>query len=81
MTRNLACIKDELEAAVARIPGAPANPLEAYYRYEETAASLNDALAYHEFVTPDEVQILELYLLKLCELKALELDVVLDFEG
>ena len=81
MPRDLVCIKNELEEAVARIPGIPADPLEAYYRYEETAASINDALAYQEFVTEDEVEILELYLRTLCELRALELNVVLDFEG
>jgi hypothetical protein len=81
MPRDLVEIKQELEEAVARIPGIAADPLEAYYRYEETAASINDALAHHEFVTQDEVQILELYLLKLCELKALELHVALDFDG
>ena len=81
MPRNLVCIKNELEEAIARIPGTPANPLEEYQMYEETAASINDVLAYQEFVTPDDVQLLEIYLLKLCELKALELNVVLDFEG
>ena len=81
MPRNLVCIKQELEEAVARIPGTPADPLEAYYRYEEMTAAINDASAYQEFVTKEEVEILELYLLKLCELKALELGVVVNFEG
>ena len=81
MPRNLVCIKQELEEAVAHIPGTPAGPIEAYYRYEETAAAINDALAYHEFATKEEVEVLELYLLKLCELKALELNVVLNFDG
>jgi hypothetical protein len=83
MPRDLACLKQELEEAVARIPGTPANPLEEYYRYEETAASINDAIAYQEpgFSKPDQVEVLELYLLKLCEIRALELGVVLDFEG
>lgn len=81
MPRNLVCIKEELDEAVALIPGTPADPLDAYYRYEETAAAINDALAYQEFVTKEEVEILELYLLKLCELKSLELNVALNFEG
>ena len=81
MPRDLVCIKNELEEAVARIPGTPADPLEEYYRYEETAASINDALAYQEFVTPDEVNLLQVYLIQLCEIKAMELGVVLDFEG
>lgn len=81
MPRDLVRVKQDIEEAIARIPGTPANPLEAYYRYEETAASINDALAHHEFVTPDDIEILELYLLKLCELRALELNVVLNFEG
>ena len=55
MPRNIACIKKELEEAVARIPSTPADPIEAYFRYEETAAAINDALAYQEFVTRDEV--------------------------
>ena len=81
MPRNLVCIKQEIEEAVARIPGPPVDSLEAYYRYEEMAAAINDALAYQEFATKEEVEILEAYLLKLCELKALELNVVLDFNG
>jgi hypothetical protein len=70
MPRDLVCIKNELEEAVARIPGTPADAFEEYSRWEETAAAINDALAYQEFVTPDDVQLLELYLLTLCELKA-----------
>jgi hypothetical protein len=81
MPRNLVCIKRELEEAVARIPGKPEDALEEYSRWEETSAAINDALAYQEFVTPDDVQLLELHLLTLCELNALELNVVLDFEG
>jgi hypothetical protein len=81
MPRDLVRVKLDLEEATARIPGTPANPLEAYYRYEETAASINDALAYHEFITEDDIEVLELYLLKLCEIRALELGVVLDFKG
>ena len=81
MPRDLVCIKQELEEAVARIPGTAVSSLEAYYRYEEMAAAINDALAYHEFATKEEVEILQLYLLKLCELKALELNVALNFEG
>jgi hypothetical protein len=81
MPRDLVCIKHELEEAVARIPGTPEDKFQEYCRWEETAAAINDALAYHEFVTPDEVDLLQLYLLKLCEIKALELGVVLDFEG
>jgi len=81
MPRDLICVKQDLEEAIAQIPGNPATPLEAYFQFEETAASINDALAHHEFVTPDEIQLLELYLLKLCEIRALELNVVLDFEG
>ncbi len=81
MPRDLVCIKHELEEAVASIPGTPEDKFQEYSRWEETAAAINDALAYHEFVTPDEVDLLELYLLKLCELKALELGIVLDFEG
>ena len=81
MPRDLVCIKNELEEAIARIPGTPANPLEEYYRYEETAASINDALAYLEFSTPEAVFTLQSYLIKLCELKALELNVTLDYEG
>ena len=81
MPRDLVRVKHDLEEAVARIPGTPATPLEAYYQYEETAASINDALAYQEFNTTDDIEVLELYLLKLCEVRALELGVVLDFEG
>lgn len=81
MPRNLVCIKKELEEAVARIPGTPADAFEEYSRWEEQAAAINDCLAYHEFATKEEVEILELYLLKLCELKALELNVVLNFDG
>jgi hypothetical protein len=80
---DLVSIRQELDTAVAGIPGTPANPLEEYYRYEETAAAINDAVAYQEpgFTTPDQVEILALYLLKLCEIRALETGVVLDFEG
>ncbi|MEH6517806.1 MAG: hypothetical protein V7742_14065 [Halioglobus sp.] len=81
MPRNLECIKQELEEAVARIPGTPASPLEEYFRFEETAASINDSLAYQEFVTPTEVEALLAYLKILCEEKAIALGVVLDFEG
>jgi hypothetical protein len=81
MPRNLESIKQELEEAVARIPGTPANSLEEYFRFEETAASINDALAYQEFVTPTEVEALLAYLRMLCEEKAIALDVVLDLEG
>lgn len=81
MSRDLVRVKQDLEEAVAQIPGTPASPIEEYYQYEETAAAINDALAHHEFVTSDDIEILELYLLKLCEIRALELGVVLDFEG
>ena len=81
MPRNLVCIKQELEEAVARIPGKPADPYEAYSRYEEQAAAINDALAYQEFVTPEDVELLQVYLIQLCELAAMELGVNLDFDG
>lgn len=81
MPRDLVCIKQEIEEAVARIPGKPEDALDEYSRWESTSAAVLDALAYHEFVTPEEVEALSLYLLRLCELKALELGVVLDFEG
>jgi hypothetical protein len=81
MPRDLVCIKNEIEEAVARIPGTPATPLEAYFRFEDTSAAINDALAYQEFVTPEDVQRLQIYLIGLCELKALELNVTLDVDG
>ena len=81
MPRDLVCIKQELEEAVARLPGTAVDAFEEYSRWESMATAINDALAYHEFATKEEVEILELYLLKLCELKALELNVVLNFEG
>jgi len=82
MPRDLVSVKRELEEAVARLPGTPANNLEIYYRYEETSASILDALAYSaDFPSKQDVEVLTHYLLKLCELKAMELSVVLDFEG
>ena len=78
MDYDLVSIRQELDTAVAGIPGKPATPLEEYYRYEETAAAIND----HRFMEfGSDRDLLELYLLKLCELKAMELGVVLDFEG
>ena len=38
MPRDLVCIKQELEEAVARIPGTPEDNFQAYSRWEETAA-------------------------------------------
>ena len=78
MSYDLVSIRQELEAAIARIPGTPATPLEEYYRYEETAAAIND-VRFMDFGTDRDL--LELYLLKLCEVKAMELGVVLDFQG
>lgn len=78
MSYDLVGIRQELEAAVARIPGTPANPLDEYYRYEETAAAIND-VRFMDF-GPDR-DLLETYLLKLCEVKAMELGVVLDSQG
>jgi hypothetical protein len=78
MSYDLVGIRQELEEAIARIPGTPATPLDEYYRYEETAAAIND-VRFMEFGTDHDL--LELYLLKLCEVKAMELGVVLDFQG
>jgi hypothetical protein len=75
---DLVSIRQELDTAVAGIPGRPTTPLDEYYRYEETASAIND-VRFMEFGADRDL--LELYLLKLCELKAMELGVVLDFEG
>jgi hypothetical protein len=78
MSYDLVKIRRELDTAVAGIPGTPTTALEEYYRYEETAAAIND-VRFMEF-GPDR-DLLENYLQKLCEIKAMELGVVLDFEG
>ena len=78
MSYDLVGIRQELDAAIARIPGKPADALEEYYHYEETAAAIND-VRFMDFGTDRDL--LELYLLKLCEVKAMELGVVLDVQG
>ena len=78
MSYDLVSIRQEIDTAVAGIPGKPATALDAYFRYEETAAAIND-VRFIEFGA--DHQLLERYLLKLCEIKAMELGVVLDFQG
>ena len=75
MSYDLVSIRRELDTAVAGIPGKPTTSLDEYYRYEETAAAIND-VRFQEFGS--DFGLLELYLLKLCELKAMELGVTLD---
>ena len=72
MFYDLVSIRQEIDTAVAGIPGTPATPLEEYYRYEETAAAVHE-VKFMEFGANQND--------KLCELKAMELNVVLDFEG
>ena len=59
-------------------PGKPSTPIEEYFRWEEMATAIND-VRFQEFGSDKDL--LELYLLRLCEIKAMELNVVLDFEG
>ncbi len=78
MSYDLVSIRQELDTAVASIPGAPTPTSKSTTtRYEETAVAISDVRCMRFWTDSD---LLDLYLLKLCEIKAMELGVELDFE-
>ncbi len=69
MFDNLVSVRLALEQAVAGLPGEPANAVEEFSRFEETAAAILDA-SFESF----RANQLEKYLRDLCSLKMQELD-------